>query len=273
MYSRFGSEIGGKSSFIVASISTEASSPLLRWLRGPWPWSRCGRICRSSAGLARYDIAQNSASALSGSMSSFTAITYLPAARFQAAAPYSARQTSVCGMLRSSTRTTTLRRLVSGSCIDTRFTPWMPSPWRRCCRYSGSSATRLIRLDSLGVTCEMMEVRIASLRRVMHVTSMKALYSWRLTCPWDSPNGASGSRYSVSIQPSTTISDSAGTSRSTVFAFTTLIGPPTNPPATCSSSMLSGTFCAEVKATHGGAPSTTAAASFWRFFFAFCQWV
>ena len=31
---------------------------------------------------------------------------------------------------------------------------------------------RLIRLDSLGVTCEMIEVRIASRRRVMQVTSM-----------------------------------------------------------------------------------------------------
>ena len=32
--------------------------------------------------------------------------------------------------------------------------------------------TRLIRLDSDGVTCEMIEVRIASLRRVIAVTSM-----------------------------------------------------------------------------------------------------
>ncbi len=31
---------------------------------------------------------------------------------------------------------------------------------------------RLIRLDSDGVTCEMMEVRIASRRRVMQVTSI-----------------------------------------------------------------------------------------------------
>ena len=63
MYSRLGSEIGGKSSFSVASISTDASSPPLRRLRGPWPWSRCGSTCMSSVGLARYDIAHNSASA------------------------------------------------------------------------------------------------------------------------------------------------------------------------------------------------------------------
>src|SRR5207237_2927901 len=98
-------------------------------------------------------------------------------------------------------------------------------------------------------------------------------YSCRLTWPGDSPNGDSGSRYPVSIQPSTTISDSAETRRSTVLAFTTLIGAPTSPPATCSSSIDSGTFCADVKATQGGAPSTTAAASFWPFFFAFCQCV
>src|SRR5258706_7615913 len=46
-------------------------------------------------------MAQSSASALSGSISSFTATTYLPAARFHAAAPYSARQISVLGALRS----------------------------------------------------------------------------------------------------------------------------------------------------------------------------
>ena len=110
---------------------------------------------------------------------------------------------------------------------------------------------RLIRLDSDGVTCEMIEVRMASFRRVMAVTSMKALNSCRLTWPCDSPNGASGSRYSVSMKPSITISASAGTSRSTVFAFTTLIGAPTSAPATCSSSSVSGSFCTEAKVTHG----------------------
>ena len=63
-------------------------------------------------------------------------------------------------------------------------------------------------------------------------------------------------------KPSTTISASAGTSRSTVFAFTTLIGAPTSAPATWSSSSVSGSFCAEAKAMQGGAPSTTAAGSF-----------
>jgi hypothetical protein len=45
----------------------------------------------------------------------------------------------------------------------------MASASRRWLVKSGSSATRLIRLDSLGVTCEMIEVRIASRRRVMQV--------------------------------------------------------------------------------------------------------
>ena len=97
----------------------------------------------------------------------------------------------------------------------------------------------------------MIEVRIASLRRVIAVTSMKALNSCRLTWPCDSPNGASGSRYSVSMKPSITISASAGTSRSTVFAFTTLIGAPTSAPATSSSSSVSGSFCTEANVTHG----------------------
>ncbi len=120
----------------------------------------------------------------------------------------------------------------------------------------------LIRLDSDGVTWEMIEVRMASFRRVMAVTSMKALNSCRFTCPWDSPKGASGSRYSVSMKPSITISASAGTSRSTVLAFTTLIGAPTSAPATCSSSSVSGNFCTEANVTQGGAPSTTAQGSF-----------
>ena len=58
----------------------------------------------------------------------------------------------------------TLRKLVSGSCIDTRLTPRIAERVAQVAAVnSGSSATRLIRLDSLGVTCEMIEVRIASL--------------------------------------------------------------------------------------------------------------
>ena len=67
-------------------------------------------------------------------------------------------------------------------------------------------AMRLMRLDSLGVTCEMIEFRIALRRRVMQVTSIYALNSCKFTWPCDSPKGASGSRYSVSMNPSTTIS-------------------------------------------------------------------
>src|SRR5258705_13961609 len=87
MYSRLGSEIGGKLSFIVASISTDASSPLLRLLRGPCPWSRCGRTCRSSARLVRKNNPHIRALALSGSIFSFTRILNFPEPWFQDTAP------------------------------------------------------------------------------------------------------------------------------------------------------------------------------------------
>ena len=74
-----------------------------------------------------------------------------------------------------------LRRLVSGSCIDTLMTLRQPSTSRRCAVNIGSIATRFIRLDSLGVTCEMIEVKIGFRLRVIAVTSMYALYSWRFT--------------------------------------------------------------------------------------------
>ena len=64
------------------------------------------------------------------------------------------------------------------------------------------------------------------------------------------------------MKPSITISASAGTSRSTVLAFTTLIGAPTRAPATCNSSSVSGSFCTDAKVTTGGAPSTTAQGNF-----------
>ena len=44
-------------------------------------------------------------------------------------------------------------------------------------------------------------------------------------------------------------SASAGTSRSTVFALTTLIGAPASPPATSNSSTSMGSFCGPMKAT------------------------
>ena len=46
--------------------------------------------------------------------------------------------------------------------------------WTRCrlCSNNGSSETRLMRLDSLGVTWLMIEVSTASLRRVIAVTSI-----------------------------------------------------------------------------------------------------
>ena len=75
-------------------------------------------------------------------------------------------------MSRSQTMAITLRMLVSGSCIDTFLMPLMPSVLRRKLRNSGSMPISLIRLDSDGVTWEMIEVRMASFRRVMAVTSM-----------------------------------------------------------------------------------------------------
>ena len=71
-----------------------------------------------------------------------------------------ARQISTRGVPFSMCRITTLRKLVSGSCSDTRLTHLMPRPSRKPCSSSGSSDTRLIRLDSLGVTWLMIEVRI-----------------------------------------------------------------------------------------------------------------
>src|SRR5580700_5504286 len=63
-------------------------------------------------------------------------------------------------------------------------------------------------------------------RSVIAVTRIGMLNSSSATWPCDSPNGDSGSTYSVSIRPSITISASAGTSRSTVRARTTLMGAP-----------------------------------------------
>ncbi len=65
-----------------------------------------------------------------------------------------------------------LRRFVNGSCIETLITLRQPSTSRKCAVNIGSIATRFIRLDSLGVTCEMIEVRIAFFLRVIAVTSM-----------------------------------------------------------------------------------------------------
>src|ERR1700675_15384 len=55
-------------------------------------------------------------------------------------------------------------------------------------------------------------------RCVIAVTRIGMLYSSSATWPCDSPKGASGSQYSVSIRPSITISLSAGSRRSTVCA-------------------------------------------------------
>src|SRR4249919_986239 len=55
-----------------------------------------------------------------------------------------------------------------------------------------------------------------------------------------------------------TISASAGTSRSTVLARVTLMGPPASAPATASSSRVSGNFCTEAYEITGGQPTTTA---------------
>ena len=97
-------------------------------------------------------------------------------------------------------------------------------------------------LDSLGVTWLKYDATIASRRCVIAVTRIGMLNCSSAMWPCDSPNGPSGSRYSVSISPSMTISASAGTRRSTVFARTTRIGSPASPPATPISSTSSGNF-------------------------------
>ena len=98
-------------------------------------------------------------------------------------------------------------------------------------------------LDSDGVTWLMIDGRMAPRRWVIALTRMIMLKSSSATWPWLSPNGASGSTNSVSIDPSTTISESAGTVRSTVLHRTTSIGAPTIPPATATSSSPICNFC------------------------------
>src|SRR5258708_7277760 len=85
-------------------------------------------------------------------------------------------------------------------------------------------------------------------RWVIAVTRIGMLNSSSATWPCDSPNGASGSTYSVSIRPSMTTSASAGTRRSTVRARTTLIAPPASPPATGAPSTPVGPACAPLEA-------------------------
>ena len=122
-------------------------------------------------------------------------------------------------------------------------------------------------LDSLGVTSLMIEVNSGLRLRVMAVTRIDMLKSSSATWPWLSPNGPSGSSSSVSIRPSTTISASAGISRSTVLARVTRIGRPARPPATAISSWSTASFCGPVKATTGAQPTTMAhgigCPSFW----------
>ena len=55
-----------------------------------------------------------------------------------------------------------------------------------------------------------------------------------------------------------TISESAGTSRSTVTHFTVRIGSPASAPATPISSMSMASFCGPVKVTTGAQPTTIA---------------
>ena len=78
-------------------------------------------------------------------------------------------------------------------------------------------AMLLITLLSLGVTWLIQEAQMQSLRLVMAVMSIYGLSCLGFMKPWDSPNGASGSRYSVEMSPSMTTSASAGTRRSTVL--------------------------------------------------------
>ena len=94
--------------------------------------------------------------------------------------------------------------------------------------------------------------------------------------PCDSPKLPSGSSHSVSIKPSTTISASAGTIKSTVLALHTRIGDPTSPPATASSSRCFGSLWTDAKVIAGGAPSKSATGIFFSpraLNFSQCSWM
>src|SRR6185437_4272170 len=109
-------------------------------------------MCTSLIGLQRYAIDQKIASVFDGSMSSLTAMQILPQFAISDDAPLRPRQTSVRGVLAAYCTKITGRKLVSGSCITTRLTPRTARWSRRCASHSGSYATFLTRLDSLGVT-------------------------------------------------------------------------------------------------------------------------
>ncbi len=146
----------------------------------------------------RNAIAQNTASELSGSISSSTAMQILPQSALSDVAPYRARQTSVRGVPFSSVTMQMRLSAVMRSCSVTRLTPRMPSVFLRCVRNIGSYATRFIALDSLGVTWLKYEATIACLRCVIAVTRIGMLNSSSATWPCDSPNGPSGSTFTVS---------------------------------------------------------------------------
>ena len=78
----------------------------------------------------------------------------------RSAAPCSARQISVRGTPGANCTNTTLRKLVSGSCMTTRRTPLIASVSRRCARIAAARRRRVfITLDSLGVTSLRIEAK------------------------------------------------------------------------------------------------------------------
>ena len=99
----------------------------------------------------------------------------LPQSALNALMPYSARHTSLRGVPCSTVTMVMRRSAVMRSCSVTRFTVFRPSVLRRCDRNIGSKETRLIALDSLGVTWLRYEATIASLRWVIAVTRIGML--------------------------------------------------------------------------------------------------
>ncbi len=169
--------------------------------------------------------------------------------------------------------TTSLRRLVSGSCIETRFTPWMPSVLRRWWgkqrfeRHALDQA-RLARGD---LRDDRGEDRVLATRDAGHLHESVVLLQVHMAVRFPER------RFGLQILGVDIALDDdlrfGGYEQVDGLRFHDIDRRADEPPATCNSSSDSGTFCAEVNATHGGAPRITAAGNFSPRAFIFSQWV
>src|SRR2546428_12338769 len=97
-------------------------------------------------------------------MSSSTATQTLPTPWLKLDAARSARQISASRAPFAIWMTMSFLKLVSGSCMTTRFTLRMLQVCRRCCVKIGSEGALFIKLDSDGGTWVVKGTQIASLR-------------------------------------------------------------------------------------------------------------